>query len=202
MIQKTINDYYDQIADLYPTIPRKDIEKIMLYGIKQLYLINSYGGDTLVRKKDFWFYCGRLMNDSLKFFYYYKRKMSIKLKVLYKRKHVEWDGYYYFALNNKQYQDYLAQKHKRGRPRKHFHFEKILLYKIYDECCIRESSKTVVFRVPWIIEKGDTMFIEKLDTDKAELILEREPLKLKDILLFNYDYQFIKDKNRTCKKRN
>jgi hypothetical protein len=75
----------------------------MLYGIKQLYLINSYGGDTLVRKKDFWFYCGRLMNDSLKFFYYYKRKMSIKLKVLYKRKHVEWDGYYYFALNNKQY---------------------------------------------------------------------------------------------------
>jgi hypothetical protein len=46
------------------------------------------------------------------------------------------------------------------------------------------------------------MFIEKLDTDKAELILEREPLKLKDILLFNYDYQFIKDKNRTCKKRN
>jgi hypothetical protein len=36
-------------------------------------------------------------------------------------------------------------------------------------------------------------------TDKAELILVREPLKLEDILLSIYDYEFITDQKRKYK---
>nr|DAG88912.1 MAG TPA: hypothetical protein [Crassvirales sp.] len=39
------------------------------------------------------------MKDSLKWFDYYKRKMRTKLRVMYKRKQIKWDGYYYFALS-------------------------------------------------------------------------------------------------------
>jgi len=48
------------------------------------------------------------MNDSVKYFQYYKRKMRVKLRVLYKRKHIPWDGYYYFALTETEYNEYMA----------------------------------------------------------------------------------------------
>ena len=105
MVLKTIQDYYDQICAEYPNIPKSDIKRILQYGWKSLYLHNSYGGDTLINRNGFWFYCGQLMNDSLKYFEYYKNKMRIKLRIMYKRKHIPWDGYYYFALTQNQYNE-------------------------------------------------------------------------------------------------
>ena len=133
MIEKSIQDYYDQMYELYPTIPKEDIRRILQYGWKSLYLHNSYGGDVLIKRKDFWFYTGLLMNNSIEWFNYYVKKMSVKLRVMYKRKQIPWDGFYYFALTENQYNEYLKQKNKKGRPRKNFTFSKVLLYKIYDE---------------------------------------------------------------------
>jgi hypothetical protein len=99
MIQKTIQDYYEQIYDEYPSISKSDIKRILQYGWKSLYLHCSYGGDVLLNRLGFWFYCGRLMNNSIKWFEYYKKKMIIKLRIMYKRKQIKWNGYYYFALS-------------------------------------------------------------------------------------------------------
>ena len=74
------------------------------------------------------------MKDSLKWFDYYKRKMRTKLRVMYKRKQIKWDGYYYFALSKDQYEKYLAQTHTgKGRPKKNFLFEKVYMYKIFEQ---------------------------------------------------------------------
>lgn len=197
---KTIQDYYEQLYELYPNIPEEDVRRACQYGYKSLYLHNSYGGDTLISRNGFWFYCGQLMNDSFKYFNYYKRKMRTKLRIMYKRKNIPWDGYYYFALSQSQYDEYLKQKNKRGRPKKNFKFSKIVLYKIYDECNIIESSKVALFRVPCLVDFGFTQFKEELLTDKAELILVREPLNFNDILLSNYNYQFISDNLRKYNK--
>lgn len=201
MIQKTIQDYYQKVFEQYPTISQSDIKKILLYGLKSLYLHNSYGGDVLINRKGFWFYCGQLMKDSIKYFNYYKRKMRIKLRVIYKRKHIQWDGYYYFALTQDQYSNYLKQKNKRGRPRKKFTFSKVFLYKIYDECSILESNKVAIFKVPYSADLGFTIYKEVFTTSTAELILEREPLKFEDILFSKYEYQFIKDYIRMYNKK-
>ena len=200
MIQKTIQDYYEKIAAEYPEIPIQDIKRICQYGWKSLYLHNSYGGDVLIKRKDFWFYSGRLMNNSLKYFDYYARKMRTKLRVLYKRKKIEWDGYYYFALTQKQYEDYLSQKNSKGRPRKIFKFGKVILYKIYDECSIIEHGKIALFRVKMKREKGFTLYDENYITGDSELILVREPLKFEDVLLSKYNYQYISDSLRKYKK--
>lgn len=202
MVQKTIQDYYNQICNEYPTIPKSDIKRILLYGIKSLQLHNSYGGDTLINWKGFWFYCGQLMNSSLKYFEYYKRKMRVKLRVMYKRKQIQWNGYYYFALSENQYNKYLSQKNKRGRPRKKFSFNHVVLYKIYDECNIAESNKIAIFKVPISIEGGFSLYKEELVTDKAELVLLRNHLNFNDILLSNYNYQFISDNLRKYNKNN
>lgn len=122
MVQKTIQDYYEAICAEYPDIPQQDIKRILQYGWKSLYLHNSYGGDTLINRQGFWFYCGQLMNDSLKYFEYYKKKMRIKLRIMYKRKQIPWDGYYYFALTQNQYNEYLEQKIKEDDQRKDLPF--------------------------------------------------------------------------------
>ena len=202
MVQKTIQDYYEQVYKEYPNIPKSDIKRILQYGWKSLYLHNSYGGDVLLSRLGFWFYCGQLMCDSIKWFNYYKRKMIIKLRILYKRKQIEWDGYYYFALSKNQYEKYLSQKNKKGRPKKIFTFNKVLIYKIYDECNISENSKIAIFKIPMLLDMGFTNYKEQLITDKAELCLVRQPLKLNDILLSNYDYEFITDRAKKYKNKN
>lgn len=201
MIQKSIQDYYEKLYEKYPTVPKEDIKRICQYGWKSLHLHNSYGGDTLIMRQGFWFYCGQLMNNSLRYFNYYKRKMKVKLRVIYKRKNIPWDGYYYFALSETQYKEYLNQKNSKGRPKKNFKFPKVILYKIYDECNIIESGKVAIFKIPMLLDLGFTILKEEFVTDKAELVLERNPLTLNDILLSNYNYQFISDQKRVYKKK-
>ena len=126
--------------------------------------------------------------------------MSVKLRVMYKRKQIPWDGYYYFGLCQKQYEEYLKQKNKKGRPRKKFKYGDIILYKYFDECNLRNSSAVAIFRISLQSDFGLSLYKPNFKTDKAELILEREPLTFKDILASNYDYQFVKDYTKWKKK--
>ena len=187
----TIKDYCDQIYQLFPDVPESDIDKILSFAWKSLYLHNSYGGDTLISGKDFWCYIGNLKKNPLDHFFYYIRKLTIKLRVLYKRKKIEWDGYYYFALSDSQYQRYIEQKKQRGRPRKYFKFGTVFIYQILDECKINEYYKRYIFRIPYITHLKSKYFISDLITDKAELILTRDPLKFKDIRVYDNEYEFL-----------
>lgn len=188
---KTIKDYYNQLYMIFPSISKSDINRILTFSWKSLYLHNSYGGDTLIADKDIWCYIGNLKKDPLKHFYYYIRKLTVKLRVLYRRKQIKWDGYYYFALSDQQYQSYLEQKNKRGRPRKYFKFGTVYLYKILDECKINEHYKKYIFRIPYISELKIKQFTRDLVTSDAELLLTREPFKFKDILVYENEYEFL-----------
>lgn len=188
---KTIKDYYDQIYSLFPLVPKSDINRILSFSWKSLYLHNSYGGDTLITDKDIWCYIGNLKKDSLKHFYYYIRKLTVKLRVLYRRKQIKWDGYYYFALSDQQYQYYVEQKNKRGRPRKYFNFGTVYLYKILDECKVSEHYKRYIFRTPLISQLKIKQFTRDLVSSNAELVLVRDPLKFKDILVYENEYEFL-----------
>ena len=188
---KTIKDYYEQLYERFPGVPKKDIQRILNYGWKSLYLHNSYGGDTFIQDKELWCYIGHLKKDSIQYFLYYIKKLSVKLRVLYKRNKIQWDGYYYFALTDKQYDEYVNQKNKRGRPKKNFIFTKVFMYQILDECKIREFGKRYIFRIPYLSKVNFKFYVPKLVTDKAELIITREPLKFKDILVYENKYDFL-----------
>lgn len=190
-LDKTIKDYYNQMYDLFPEVPKEDIRYICNYGWKALYLHNSYGGDTIITDKSLWSYIGFLKKDSLKWFKYYIKKLTIKLRVLYKRKQIPWDGYYYFALSEEQYENIVSQKKKRGRPKKYLSFGNQFLYKILDECKIREYSKKYIYKIPYITDMGIRFYKKDLITDQAELIITRDTLKFKDILISNNNYEFL-----------
>ena len=190
-VRKTIKDYYPAIKDKFPLIPDSDLHRILNFGWKSLYLVNSYGGDVLISGHDFWFYIGVLRNDSLGHFEYYKMKLSNKMRILFNRRKCQWNGYYYFGLSEERYAEFEGSKKKRGRPRKKYNFGNILLYKLWDDCSISEGNLKYFFRVPYPIDMGFTYYNKELITDKAEFILERQPLTFQDILVFNNDYEFI-----------
>lgn len=188
---KTIKDYYSLINSIFPKISEADIKRILNFSWKSLYLHNSYGGDTFITDKDIWCYIGYLKRNPIKHFLYYIKKLTVKLRVLYKRLNIQWDGYYYFALSQFQYDKFIGAKQKRGRPKKKFTFENIYLYQILDECKIQESNKQYIFRIPYIDTIKLKFFVTTLTTDKVELIITRDPLKFKDILIYDNDYEFL-----------
>lgn len=188
---KTVKDYYEQMYEMFPEVPKKDIQRILKYGWKSLYLHNSYGGDTIITDSSFWSYIGTLRKNSLKHYMYYIKKLTIKLRVLYKRNKIPWDGYYYFALTDNQYEEYIKQKNKKGRPKKHFKYGNQVLYKILDECKIQEYNRKYIFRIPYISDLGLSFYKQDLTSDKAELIITRDVQKFKDILVSNNNYEFL-----------
>ena len=198
---KKVQDYYEQLFSLYPDLPKRDIKRIMQFGLKSFLLHNNYGGDVLIQNPNMWLYCGKLMVDSIQYFDYYKRKMITKLRINHKRLDIPWDGYYYFGLYEHQYNLYLQQKNKRGRPKKHFQYGNVVLYKYFDECNLRNSGAVAIFRISLQADFGLSLYKIDFKTDKAELVLERNPLNFKDILLSNYKYQFITDYTKWKKKK-
>ena len=188
---KTINDYYDEVHKLWPRLPDKDIKRILNFGFKSLYLHNSYGGDTLIKDRDFLCYIGYLRFNSLSHFKYYLKKLAIKIRVLSKRRKLPWDGYYYFALTDPQWEKYLKQKKSRGRPRKWFTYGQVMLYKLKDECSIRQHNCRYIFRVPFKSEIGMTILDKNFKASNAELIIQRDPLKFEDILVYNNEYDYL-----------
>ena len=170
-------DYIDIIHDKFPFVPKSDIKKILSFGLKSIYLHNMYGADTIIQdkaKNKYLFYIGRLTYDSLKHFYYYIKKMTIKIRILYNKRKIKWDGYYYFGLDEKQYNNYLSQQKGRGRKRKWFNFGTVMLYKILDECKINEHNKEYFFRVPYIVDLGYKTLENDYVTDKAEYLFYRK----------------------------
>lgn len=188
---KTINDYYDSVQQKFPQVDIKDIQRILKFGWKSIYLHNSYGGDVSVRDNDLWCYMGYLKRNSLKYFDYYVKKLALKIRILYSRRKIPWDGYYYFARSENQYQDYLSQQNKKGRKRKKFTFEKLKLYKILDECKVVEHGNPYIFRTSYPIELSNTLYYDKVTLDNCELIITRDPLKFKDILVTNNEYDIL-----------
>lgn len=95
------------------------------------------------------------------------------------------------CITQKQYEEYLAQVNKRGRKRKYFEFNNIMLYKIKDELYVSQLGEIAIFRMPITIVRGENGFtIYK--TDKAEFICMRPTLTFKDISTLEHKYDFIK----------
>ena len=129
---------------------------------------------------------GNLKKNPLDHFTYYINKLIIKIRVLYKRKKPEWDGYYYFALTENQFIDYLKQKRKKKKV-----FNKVFLYKLLEECKVQQYSHPYIFRMKDDMMKSYSRYYETIKTDKAELIIQRDPLQMQDILTSKNKFKYL-----------
>ena len=183
---KDIKDYYEQMYELFPDVPKSDIRKILNFGWKQMYLINSYGGDIVLQGPGFWVLFGWLTHNSIKHYIKYVNKLSVKLRIMYKRLAIPWDNYYYFGLTQKQ-QDALGLK-KTGRKKKRINYGTVMLYKYKEECRLKETAAHYIYRVKVFTSFGFRRLEYNYTTSEAELIEIKETNTLKSILTTNYDY--------------
>jgi hypothetical protein len=94
-------DYFERLHSLYPQVKMDDLKKIVNYGWSMIYLCNSYGSDVSISDNRFKCFIGKLMKNGLRNFSYYANKLARKIRFMYKRRGIQWDGYYYFALTKK-----------------------------------------------------------------------------------------------------
>ena len=66
-----------------------------------------------------------------------------------------------------------------------------MMFQILDDCKIQNSGYKYIFRIPYISEISLQFFVPELITNKAELIITRQPLKFKDILVENNNYELL-----------
>ena len=76
-----VEKYYDKIQERFPDLSKKQIDKIVKFGLRSYYNHNLYGGDVLNKSKYFTMYTGKLFGDNMLFYQYRMIKNKIKLSI-------------------------------------------------------------------------------------------------------------------------
>ena len=184
---KRVSDYIDKLQEMYPQLHKKDIERMVNYGWRMFYYYNLRGCDVITAKsrKGKWLYCGSLFIDSVKHFKYYRKKLMRKIRVLWALKHRQWDGYYYTAITDNEYQQI---KYTFGRPKTNLTVHNKVLFKIKNEAFVFYHTARYFIRCKLPIDYGYTIHKETCKCKDVKLILDRErPLTLEDLIKISDD---------------
>ena len=181
-----INDYIDDVWTQHPDLSREEIKRILVYGWKMILQYVSYGNDVSINTSNFFFFIGRIPVSALATFNNYCYKLAKRIQYMFKRTKSKWDGYYYFARTEGQYKEYLTQSRKKYKV-----FKNVKLYKLLEECKITEHAKPYIFRLNESKTAWYSKFYREIKTKNAELIIQRDPLKMKDLLTSYNKFKYI-----------
>lgn len=170
---RRVEDYIDKVAEKYDKIPKDVLKKVIDFGLKAYFRVNSMGGDVLLKSPYFTAYTGKFFHPDrvYDFGMYRKTKMMIKNRIQYVRKKNKYDGYYYFGMTEKMYEQY-KDYFKTGRRHEKVKFERLFLYKLFSEL-FDTTPFTRFFRVEIPEEKGFKEWTENLETSKFDYIGKR-----------------------------
>ena len=170
---RRVEDYIDKVAEKYDKIPKDVLKKVIDFGLKAYFRVNSMGGDVLLKSPYFTAYTGKFFHSDRAYDFgkYRKTKMMIKNRIQYVRKKNKYDGYYYFGMTEKMYEQY-KDYFKTGRRHEKVRFEKLSLYKLFNEL-FDMTPFTRFFRIEIPEEKGFKEYVENLETSKFDYIGKR-----------------------------
>ena len=183
---KKIDDYVDAVWELHPDLTKEEVKRILVYGWKMILQYVSFGNDIQIFSKEIFFFIGRIPVSALATFNTYCYKLAKRIQYMFKRTKSDWDGYYYFARTENQYIDYLKQNKKKYKI-----FQNVFLYKLLDECKIKEHGRPYIFRLNEDKTAWFQKYYKEIKTDKAELIIQRDPLKIQDLLVSQNKFKYI-----------
>ena len=181
-----INDYVKMVHEKHPELTEEEIKRILVYGWKMILQYVYSGNDISILSSKFFFFIGRIPVSALATFNNYCYKLAKRIQYMFRRTKSKWDGYYYFARTENQYIEYLQQKQKKYKV-----FQNVNLFKLLEECKIKEHYKPYIFRLAEDRTARLEKFYPEIKTDKAELIIQRDPLKMKDILVSENKFKYI-----------
>ena len=181
-----INDYVDEVWQKFPELTKDEVKRILVYGWKQIIQYISAGNDVqIVTNKEFYFF-GKIPVGGLKTFINYCYKLQKRIAYMFKRTKSEWDGYYYFALTENQYKEYLSQNRKTYKI-----FKNIILYKLLEQLKIKEYNKHYIFRLSEDRTKWMSKYYPEIKTKNAELIEIRDSLNMNDVMTSYNKFKYL-----------
>lgn len=130
---KYIEDYYDKVHEYFPDLTKEDYMIIVTRGFMSLDTVCRFGADVFLKsgKWGFSVLFGKLFTDKKLYWKYQNIKWRIKCRINYFAKHLPWDGKYYFALTEEEYQKYIPKKS--GRYKNKIEIPNVYISKIKDE---------------------------------------------------------------------
>lgn len=134
--------YYKQIQERYPYLSEKQIDKIVKYGLRSFFAHNKFGADVLLKSHYYTAYVGKLFNNMDIFALYYNIKLKLKLRIKYKRSKQQFNGKYYFGLKKDKYEELFGKTKKKNKV---LRFEKLSIFKLYDECLLHKPDYVFEF---------------------------------------------------------
>ena len=186
MKQAIVNDYVDLVYEKFPELTKDEVKRIMNYGWKMILQYVASGNDVSIINNGFFFFIGKLRKDSLANFKYYYKKLAKRISFMFKRTKSEWDGYYYFALSENQYIDYLKQSRRTYKI-----FKNVRLYKLLDECKVERPACPYIFRLNEDKTYWMKKFYPEIKTKNAELIIQRDPLNMDELMTSKNKYKYL-----------
>lgn len=181
-----VNDYVAAVHAKHPDLPEKEVKRILVYGLKMITQYVIAGNDICIKNNNFFFLIGEWRINLLCLFNYYCKKLATKIAYMYKRLYKPWDGYYYFALTENQFQEYLKQSKRKTKT-----FNHVFLYKILDECKVVYHDRPYIFRLAEDRTKRTRKYYKEIKTRNAELIIQRDPMKMKDVMTAYNKFKYI-----------
>lgn len=183
---KRINDYVDRLQSIYPELSKNEVKKIIEYGWRMFYFYNLRNCDILVSKPgDFWMLCGQLTSDPIKHYKYYRTRLLRKIRVMFKKRKKQWDGYYYTAINE---EEYSKIKKKLGRPVTTLEIQNRILFQIKNEAFVFYDGWKYFIRCKMPINYGYTVYKKKYKCKNVKIVLVRDHiLTLNDLIKINQD---------------
>lgn len=192
--ETTVKDYMDALREKYPLICKKDIQTIVNYGWRLIYLAVVSGCDFLdscyINDRT-WIYIGNLKKyDPLKHYLTYRYKLLRKMKFNYRRMKPEWDGYYYTILFKREKETLL---HRMGRPRKKLTLVTRKAFKYKEACRVHYNFPGYMIRFKHPIDRNFDFWIEKMDIYDFEIIqYNKHWLKKSELLTSKNYYELCK----------
>lgn len=151
-VTKTLDDYIDRVKKRYTYINIKVIEKILNYGFNAIYRLLVAGADVRIKNDIYSFFCGRVFYDEEERKKYIRYKQSVKLRMSYKYKCIDYNGLYYFGLTEDEYEKFNENNRKiKNIP--------VILYKIKEEIFLNKKYKyfysmTYPIDCGWVFRKN------------------------------------------------
>lgn len=181
-----VNDYVDVVHQQFPELTKEEVKKILSYGWKMILQYKSFGNDIQILSPNFFFFIGIIPSSALAAFNTYCYKLAKRIQYMFRRTNSKWDGYYYFARTQEQYIDYLNQSKKTYKT-----FKNVLLYRLLDECKVKEHNKFYIFRLKEDKTAWNRKLYKEIRTKNAELIIIRDSLNMKDLMTSQNKYKYI-----------
>lgn len=163
---KEFDEYVDIISERYPSVPKKDLYKILQHGFVKLFEINRLGSDVYISNTNYSALFGKKFKDH-KARTKHQRFMQVKkLHMQYNYKLTDFDGKYYFGVNEEQF-----KLLKRGQG--NVAASGIKFFKIKEECFMNKHN-THFFILYYPIDLGWKFTKDKINKRNFEYFAYRD----------------------------